>query len=528
MKKKIEILFILFFITQLSTAQKDTPYIDYIKKANNSLHLISNESQSFLDSIPRPLENYIEGHVDDYYIMQGHIYGSLNNDINAVQSFNKALAYAENENDYLNAGDACIQLYRLLISVSKDSLAIDYLNKAKINFKKCNDIFGLYEIELIEAYAKYIDGEFTESINFLLPKLDKYEAVKSEDAYLFMDAVSQVTLNYIGLDSINLAHKYFKIFNTSIEVPTVNISNYKAFKAAINLELANYFSKQKKIDSCTFYLNKGRDGLPYLDQTYINLYYNLNIDLNNTIKNFKLSNLYLDSLRSFENEISNSNLKATNDISNSIRVLDNKFKAQRIKGKRSLVILLLILLVFFVLSLLYFYFYKKQKYKLNKVSRKIETLSYVKSNNEQLAIKIHGLEEYIKNIKLEIKDIASIKCLENQKSHIRDFYTSLHINSSTILDKSDNHLELINDLNIDFFKKVEVLYPQLNKSEIIICYYLLLGFINKEIAVFLNTSIRSVESKRYRISKKINFDKNKFNLLQYLQLTFKDELHYNS
>ncbi|WP_042246732.1 helix-turn-helix transcriptional regulator [Jejuia pallidilutea] len=115
--------------------------------------------------------------------------------------------------------------------------------------------------------------------------------------------------------------------------------------------------------------------------------------------------------------------------------------------------------------------------------------------------------------------------MEEQKSRIKELYTNLHINSSTILDKSESHLELVNELNIDFFRKIDETYPQLNKSEVIICYYILIGFNNKEISVFLNTSIRSVESKRYRISKKINFDKERTTLVEHLHKTFKDTLH---
>ena len=96
-----------------------------------------------------------------------------------------------------------------------------------------------------------------------------------------------------------------------------------------------------------------------------------------------------------------------------------------------------------------------------------------------------------------------------------------------MLDKGENHLDLVNELNIEFFKKIEEKHPQLNKSEISICYYLFMKFTNKEIAVFLNTTIRSVESRRYRISKKMNLTKKDMTLLEYLQNTFSDTLKNN-
>ena len=54
-----------------------------------------------------------------------------------------------------------------------------------------------------------------------------------------------------------------------------------------------------------------------------------------------------------------------------------------------------------------------------------------------------------------------------------------------------------------------------------------MGFTNKEIAVFLNTTIRSVESRRYRISKKMNLSKKDMTLLEFLQSTFSDTLKNN-
>ena len=54
-----------------------------------------------------------------------------------------------------------------------------------------------------------------------------------------------------------------------------------------------------------------------------------------------------------------------------------------------------------------------------------------------------------------------------------------------------------------------------------------MGFSNKEIAVFLNVTIRSVESRRYRISKKINLNKKDTTLLEYLQNNYSDTLKNN-
>ncbi|WP_298553478.1 hypothetical protein [uncultured Algibacter sp.] len=486
------------------------------------MDIISNVSQTFLDSIPLPLEQNIEGHLDDYFITQGHIYGFRNKDIKALQYFNKALNYAEKENDYENAGDACVQLYRTSYTNSKDSLAISYLDKAKYYFKKSNYKYGLYEIELIEAYMKYINSESFESIKMLLPNLDKYKAILNEDGYIYMEANAQLAMSYIDLDSINKARKYIRNFETTKGNATIDKNNYYSFRGSLNVNLAEFFlEKNKQIDSCTFYLSKARTDFSYLHQTYIVKYYNLFVNLYNSIENLELAKTYVDSITIYENEIFQTHFNASLDIGSSIKTTEDKLKIESNKRKRNVILVFVLFLVLIFISILYFVFYRRQKLKLNKVSSKVDTLSKIKSNNEQLVVKVHGLEEYISNLKEEVKNISRIESIQNQKEKIKELYKNLHINSSTLLDKSENHLELVNDLNIDFFTKIKEKYPQLNKSEIIICYYLYMGFINKEIGLFLNTTVRSVESKRYRISKKINLIRKEKTLVEHLQNTFR-------
>jgi DNA-binding CsgD family transcriptional regulator len=184
-----------------------------------------------------------------------------------------------------------------------------------------------------------------------------------------------------------------------------------------------------------------------------------------------------------------------------------------------LVVVLILILV--VAGIYYAVYYRKHRYSVEKLKNQEGNFSYLKSNNEKLVVKVHGLEKYINEIKNDVKEIAKLDetC---QKEKIREFYSNLHHNSSTLLDKSENHLELVNDLNVDFFNKIQKRHPQLNKSEVIICYYLFIGFKNKEIAVFLNTSVRAIESKRYRISKKIEYTRNDITLIEHLKETFKD------
>lgn len=525
-KLGISILFCMVF--QWFAAQETSRFVDYIYEAGDNLQ-ISENAQVFLDSIPRPLEDYIDGYIADYYIIQGLIHGYDNNSIKAIQSFNKALSYAEKDNDYFNAGYAYIQLFRELYDPSVDnSLALSYLGKAKTCFETCENTIWLYEVGLLKAQMAFLDGQFVEATNMILPNLDKYKQVLEEDAYIYMDATAQLSLAYIEVDSIDKARKYFKEFKTTSEIPSAPTSNYKSFNASINTSLADYFLEEQQLDSCKFYLSQARKELTYLDQSYVIEYYNTCVDLHRIIKDYDMADVYLDSLRNYEDEMLQTQLIATTDISRSMRLSEDELKTERTKRKRNVVLVLILLMVLILSSMVYFVFYKKQKKKLHKVSSEVDTLSFVRSNNEQLALKMHGLEEYLKHLKNEIKDIATENSLEDQKTRIKNLYTDIRVNSSAIIDKGEGHFDLVNDLNSRFFSEISKLHPELNKTEIIICYYVYLEFTNKEISVFLNSSIRSVESRRYRIVKKIGFDREKFTLAEYLCSVFSDKVNIDN
>ena len=60
-----------------------------------------------------------------------------------------------------------------------------------------------------------------------------------------------------------------------------------------------------------------------------------------------------------------------------------------------------------------------------------------------------------------------------------------------------------------FFKKLYAHHPDLSPGEARLCAYLIMNLSSKEIASIANKTIRSVESMRYRIGKKLNITEGK-------------------
>ncbi len=68
-----------------------------------------------------------------------------------------------------------------------------------------------------------------------------------------------------------------------------------------------------------------------------------------------------------------------------------------------------------------------------------------------------------------------------------------------------NHFDLVHS---DFYKKLKNDYDQLSFADLELCAFLRMEMSNKEISNQLNISVRGVETRRYRLKKKLNLQRN--------------------
>ena len=399
-------------------------------------------------------------------------------------------------------------------------LYFKYLDQAKYYYKKCDYKLGLVEVDQMVAYAKFLESKHEDCNNIILKKLDDYKKVVDEDAYFYLFANYMLISNYLVLDDFDSAKQYYKEFKSLKGKPGVIDYNYYSFDVAINVTIADVYDRRNQPDSTLHYLKKSDKFLKYMGEDVQRDYYELYANAYKIKGDIDMSKAYIDSLAALRDKIYKNTVEASLIINEPF--LSDGSLSEDVASFFEMKTMLYFLGILAAISVIYFLFYRKQKKKVIEYSNESSNFSYLKSNNEKLTVKVQGLEEYIKKLKEEVRAISTTKNIDQQKEQIKELYKNLHINSSTILNKGDSHLELVNDLNIQFFKEIEQKYPDLNQSEIILCYYLFMGFTNKEIAVFLNVSIRAVESRRYRISKKIKFNKNKTTLVEHLQNTFQN------
>ncbi|MBO6880461.1 LuxR C-terminal-related transcriptional regulator [Winogradskyella sp.] len=518
--------FILFLIALshsfLCFAQKDSSelYLRYIDSAEYNIQTNPKASLRYLDSIPKPVEDYVEGHLAEYYDVKATLDNRLDNQSDIYQNLLLTLKYAELEEKYEIAGRANLELFYNVFIIKKDSSAFDYLKKSNHYFELIDDKHGLADVKQMYAYAEFYNKNYEASNQLIINDLDYYKAI-DDDAFYQLYALFLLSSNYMYLDDLGNAHKYFNEIKTLKNDTTLTDWLYNIHTVTLNCNLAEIHLKNNAQDSTFFYLDRAAEARNVMDNSDVETYFKTYIEAYTSKGDTEKANAYIDSLNRFQKgllkETIVANYNSNKVLVNTEEKLETESKKKQINKTLWILLLLLLLsaVTFFAIR------HKKLKSAINDFMDKLNEYSYLKKNHEKLKVKVQGFEKFIEESKKEIKRISNINDAKEQKEQIKTLYRNIHLHSSTLVGNGTDHLNLINELNVDFFNELSKRHPQLNESEIIICYYLFTGFKNKEIAAFLNTSLRSIESKRYRIGKKLKIKDKGLSLVEYLLDTFK-------
>ncbi|MFY0627153.1 MAG: carbohydrate kinase [Reichenbachiella sp.] len=126
--------------------------------------------------------------------------------------------------------------------------------------------------------------------------------------------------------------------------------------------------------------------------------------------------------------------------------------------------------------------------------------------NKELAassIQLHNKDEFLMEIK---QTISGLSLGEKENKEINKILTKIEsqVNGSKDWENFEEQFDL---LHSDFFKKLREDFPKLSLSEAKLCMFLKMKLSTKEIANQLNLSVRGVETRRYRLRKKLQLGK---------------------
>ncbi len=520
MRLKLLFFFVLFASFFNGYAfQKEKGYEQALDSA--AAYAVSNatRSKAYLDVIKDPSEATLGNRIGEYFYLKAKLEYEEYDPAGSIQDFIKSVKYAEKYKDYEIAAKSAAELASKFYLQKKDSIATIYFEKAKKYHTENGDTYGLLDLMQFPAYAKYTNFEMEESIALISKDLQVYKDVEDDKSY-YCFAIFLLTSNYLHLGNIEKAHEYNTIYKSMQGNEYIEPSYYLTYKNAISSCFAEYYFEDKNLDSVQYYLDaiaiksgsKDFNLQKNLYDYYIK-YYGLRNDP-------EMEMLYRDSLALFNTKVAEnlveSSLDLTEDLTQSNLQLAEELAR---KEKRKNYFYLLIAGVVLLLILLLIYFRKIKRKESLLVTLK-ENFSNVKAKQAKLAVKNIELEEFLISVRKEIKRITSIESLAEQQRSINELYKNIHLKHTNFVN-SDDHYKLISSINEPFFLKIEKDYPQLDNLDILICYYLFAGFKNKEIALFVDRSVRAIENKRYRIAKKLALDSGTNSLKDFLDNTFK-------
>lgn len=419
----------------------------------------------------------------------GKVFLEKGNNDSALLYFQKSLKIRE-ENKLKGAMIYSYNNLMSLVSTDNEPLALKYVKIVDSLFRQIsflpNEPDGQINIETNYGTFNYMLGLFYYNLN---------EFEKS--------------INYLIKSSEFLSNS----FNDKI--------NSELLMAKCNIVLQNYSQAETILINNLNYLRKIGVNSPLLKIRIYNLLDNIYTDLSkqNQLLSVKDSIINLNRYIS-ENKLSNSILSLETSL-----LLDEKQRElnDELVNYYYLVFGLVIAIILFVILI---------------VSLRLN-INFQKEKNKRLAIQKELINTELKNKQLEL--IGTTSYIEQRNSYLENLRDNLKNKSiagqtpnfeskgskvnSDLTEELDQIIRSRNSFDSfnnqfskafpDFFKNLISLHTDLSSTDLQLCAYIKLNQSNQDIARIKNLSLRTVESQRYRLRKKLKIEKT-IDLFNYL------------
>jgi len=501
-------------------------------------------------------ENSWESYDSNYLIGQSLFFNELYKE--SIEYYLKALNIYESldDNERLNLKRS--NPAWILVSIGAVYFEYNNLEKAKTyylealeSFKLSKEIdiieksFGLNRVEANLAEISIKLENFGEAFEFYNGILERIET-NQLDEFNFIYFYSQfMTLNF-QINNNKEALKYLKLINQTFELGSKKISNSKSSELYLYyvisiIDYSKYLISQNKFNEALIELLKIKKlSKPFVDQfAIVNILISEcylvtnktkdakfvlkeNSELSDLsreikIKSFEgISNVYsqendLKNLLSIKDSIIfNKNLleNSENDIKNIQTLLDlDDKKRELISNKKklnstilSLTISLSLIIIILIIFRIYFKLQAERSKRFKLEKSQIENELSLKQR--ELLSKSNFIlqrNDFLKSILEEVNNNTdSQKALDRISKHVSSI-----INSESLYQEFDKKFV---EVFPEFYKKLNANY-RLSKTDFRLIAYIKMNKSNNEIAQISGISLRTVQSQRYRLSKKLKLER---------------------
>jgi len=501
-------------------------------------------------------ENSWESYDSNYLIGQSLFFNELYKE--SIEYYLKALNIYESLDDTERLNLKRSNPAWILVSIGAVYFEYNNLEKAKTyylealeSFKLSKEIdiieksFGLNRVEANLAEISIKLENFGEAFEFYNGILERIET-NQLDEFNFIYFYSQfMTLNF-QINNNKEALKYLKLINQTFELGSKKISNSKSSELYLYyvisiIDYSKYLISQNKFNEALIELLKIKKlSKPFVDQFAIvnilisecYLVTNKTIDAKFVLKeNSELSDLSREiKIKSFEgisnvysqendlknllsikdSIIFNKNLleNSENDIKNIQTLLDlDDKKRELISNKKklnstilSLTISLSLIIIILMIFIIYFKLQAERSKRFKLEKSQIENELSLKQR--ELLSKSNFIlqrNDFLKSILEEVNNNTdSQKALNRISKHVSSI-----INSESLHQEFDKKFV---EVFPEFYKKLNANY-RLSKTDFRLIAYIKMNKSNNEIAQISGISLRTVQSQRYRLSKKLKLER---------------------
>lgn len=446
----------------------------------------------------------------------------------------------------------------VLINISNLYFAIGEIENAKLKVKEAESNFLLYnddrkkEIGLntvngnLGLFSSY-DKDYKTALKLYLKVLNSRKLINDTDGEMYSYAqLVDASLNLGDLFQANEYYNKASILYNKLKTTTLSLkSSYlQRNYAYIFLVFGQKFFLDNEFNNALDYLNNSKkflseftDELPYIDSMISKCFLGLNDYQNaetSAINNLSREKLTIDQKKA--NYIVLENVyKQTGDINNLIKVKDSLIKMSSISNvlnvggafskletqillakKQSelneskiryntyLYILIIgsVVLIFSLITIRINYNYQKEKNSRLEIEQNI-TQSILKKKQLELVSKTNFIaqrNEYLDSLKKSIKKIRKEKKSNADLSQGIEKDIDKIIGSEKIFKNFESQFT---EVYPDFFKILVKRYGKLSQNDLRLCAYIKMNQTTNQIAQITGVSIRTVETQRYRLSKKL-------------------------
>jgi tetratricopeptide (TPR) repeat protein/DNA-binding CsgD family transcriptional regulator len=540
-KEKIDIYINLSMLHRGISYEK---IIEYGKKAHAIAKKIDDNENIIVALTHIGIANAYTGNYDTSSIIFQKIYfladslgdsslliNALNNLGNLYYHTNKydlALEYYYRVYDYCHSNNDKLFKARLLQNIGNVYRDIEKLNESLQSFFESKKLYT----ELNDTLRSH---KINSSIGLVYTDLGKYDSalyyLELGNKYAIADKNHEALVsnyNNLGFTYLILGQKEKALLNLKKSIQLADESDFPFQAANAMLSIVDLYLRSEEYDSAMVYLKKTEKYSDPIDSDDINqtmneYYYQVFLAGHNyqkALHHYITSKTISDSIFSKErtNKIDALQIRyETAKKENQIKVLKKDIKIKEVS--RKLLGLAAFTLALIVLSLIFYFRFKRKALLQEKLLAENET-NFIRKEldlqNKELVCKTINIAE-LNEMKAEmannIKKLLPYSNSEGKKLVFSMIGSFGNVNDKEIWDEFETRFEKVNS---SFYNNLYSRQPNLTPTERKVCAFLKLNMSTKDIASLLHINVRSVESNRYNIRKKLMMDKSE-NLIAYLQ-----------